>query len=269
MDLPSLFESFQEFLFSNLSNIAVLIVSLVILVLVKRIIENQLEKYQKNGKLDLDTSFLLRRITTWAFNLISIYLVFSSLGLKLDLVIGLWVLAGGTIIGFASINTVGNAIAGLILMFSKPFSIGDRIRFQEEFVDIEDIDLIYTRMRKLNDVIVSVPNQVLLETVIENYGSDRPITREYKFTFGYEDDIQKIKQILLDATDGVEGIIADPGPRVIISGFLDYALEYSLFLQIVDAKRILSIDSQTRENVYLLSTEKGMDLRTPTLIKNI
>ena len=232
-------------------------------------IESQVDKYHNNGRLDLDTSYMFKRITTWAFNLISIFLVFNSFGLKLDLVIGLWVLAGGTIIGFASINTVGNAIAGLIIMFSKPFSIGDRIRFQEEFVDIEDIDLIYTRMRKPNDVIVSVPNQMLLETVIENYGSDRPITRSYKFTFGYDDDIKKIKEILIKATNGVDGIINDPGPRVIISTFLDYSLEYSLFLQIVDSKKIFSIDSQVKENVYKISIEKGMDLRTPSLVKKI
>lgn len=269
MDLPLFLDTVQEFLISNLSNIAVLLVSLIILIILRRMIESQVDKYHNNGRLDLDTSYMFKRITTWAFNLISIFLVFNSFGLKLDLVIGLWVLAGGTIIGFASINTVGNAIAGLIIMFSKPFSIGDRIRFQEEFVDIEDIDLIYTRMRKINDVLVSVPNQMLLETVIENYGSDRPITRSLKFTFGYDDDILIVKDILLKSTEGVDGIISVPGPRVIISALLDYALEYSLFLQIVDSKRILSIDSQVRENVYLLSTEKKMDLRTPTLIKTI
>ena len=219
-------EMLQEFLLNNLGNIAIFLTSLITLIIVKRIIENQIDRFQKNGRLEVETSFLLKRVTTWAFNLLLIYLLFSTFGLKLDFVIGLWVLAGGTIIGFASINTVGNAIAGIILMFSRPFAIGDRIRFHEEFVDIEDIDLIYTRMRKPNDVLVSVPNQMLLETVIENYGKDRPISRAYKFTFGYDEDIHKIRELLIESTKDVEGIIIEPGPRVIVSTFLDYALEY-------------------------------------------
>lgn len=42
---------------------------------------------------------------------------------------------------------IGNAIAELIIMVSRPFKINDRLFFQEQYVVVEDIDLIYTRMR--------------------------------------------------------------------------------------------------------------------------
>ncbi len=92
-------------------------------------------------------------------------MIFNTLGIQIDFFLGLWVLAGGTIIGFASMNTIGNALAGIIIMVSRPFKIRDRLFFQEQYVVVEDIDLIYTRMRTLDNVVISVPNQILLETV--------------------------------------------------------------------------------------------------------
>lgn len=75
---------------------------------------------------------------------------------------GFLALAGGTIIGFASMNTIGNVIAGTIVLISKPFKIGDRILFNKQFADVVPIDLIYTRMKTLDNVLISVPNQQLL-----------------------------------------------------------------------------------------------------------
>jgi small-conductance mechanosensitive channel len=46
---------------------------------------------------------------------------------------GVFTVAGGTIIGFASMNTIGNIIAGLIVMVNRPFKVGDRIMFGNKF----------------------------------------------------------------------------------------------------------------------------------------
>jgi small-conductance mechanosensitive channel len=83
---------------------------------------------------------------------------------------GVLTLLGGTILGFAAINTIGNAIAGFIVMTSRPFRIGDRILFKGQFADVIAIELIYTKIETLDKVLVSVPNQEMLKTEIENLG---------------------------------------------------------------------------------------------------
>ena len=55
----------------------------------------------------------------------------AQFGFDVGLIAGFMALAGGTIIGFASMNTIGNAIAGIIVMISKPFKIGDRTLFNK------------------------------------------------------------------------------------------------------------------------------------------
>jgi len=56
---------------------------------------------------------------------------------------GLFALVGGTVIGFASINTRGNAIAGLIVVINRPFGVGDRLYYKGQFIDVEGMEISY------------------------------------------------------------------------------------------------------------------------------
>jgi small-conductance mechanosensitive channel len=82
--------------------------------------------------------------------------------------LGFIALVGGTVIGFASINTIGNMIARLIEMTNRPFGVGDRLYYNNQFVNVEGIEIIYTKVRTIDDVLLAIPNQELLKTEIEN-----------------------------------------------------------------------------------------------------
>ena len=104
------------------------------------------------------------------FASIAIGFVVAQFGFDFGLIAGFMSLAGGTIIVVGSMNTIGNAIADIIVIISEPFKIGDRILFNEQFADVVSIDLIYTRMKTLDNVMLSIPNQQLLTSEIYNYG---------------------------------------------------------------------------------------------------
>ncbi|NIQ05175.1 MAG: mechanosensitive ion channel, partial [Candidatus Korarchaeota archaeon] len=92
-------------------------------------------------KLEENVAFTLRKIFRWVAGLIILAVIFAQFGIELGVVAGLLALAGGTIVGFAAMNTIGNALAGIIVMTSRPFKIGDRILFQGLFADVVAIDL--------------------------------------------------------------------------------------------------------------------------------
>jgi small-conductance mechanosensitive channel len=65
--------------------------------------------------------------------------------------------AAGTIIGFSSRNTISNAIAGILLLSSRPFKIGDRIRtsVNDELIgDVIEITILYTKLRTIRNELV-------------------------------------------------------------------------------------------------------------------
>ncbi len=82
-------------------------------------------------------------------------------------------------------------------MVSRPFEIGDRILFNDKFADVVDVALIYTKMRTLDNVLISVPNQELIGREIENFGKDRIIRRKCAVSADYSTNREHVEKALL------------------------------------------------------------------------
>lgn len=254
---------------SNLGSIVASAVLVFLLLLVYRVISSNVTRLTTQGILDPNSAFLISRLVKWAFYLVVTVIVFNVLGVKVDLFLGLWVVAGGTIIGFASMSTIGNAIAGLILMVSKPFKIRDRLLFQDQYVEVDGIDLIYTRMRTLDNVLISVPNQMVLNTVIQDYSTYDVVRRRCVVTVDYSEKPQRVRELLLEAIQKVDMILDEPKPFVWVTDLQSFSMEYTLFYFIDDVMKIIMTDSGVREAVYEVLTEAGIDMTTPNLIKSV
>lgn len=175
----------------------------------------------------------------------------------------------GTIIGFAAINTIGNAIAGLIVMTSRPFEVGDRIFFNGKFADVISIELIYTKMLTLDNVLVSVPNQELIKAEIHNYGKKRIIRRSCTVTIGFEYDSSMVEEALLKAAEKVKDVLAEPKPYVWITKFQNYAVEYTLYVFVNNVKRLPEIDAELHRAVLQTCKQRKIDISTPLLLKQL
>ncbi len=254
---------------TNVWNIISVVIILVAVYLFYNFMLKQLTRFKTEGKIDETVSFLLVKTLRWGSIIFVVAFIIAQFGIRIDLVAGLFVLASGTVIGFAAMNTLGNAIAGIILMISRPFKIGDRVFFDGKFADVEEIDLIYTRMKTTDNVIISIPNQKLIQTEIEDYGRGRIVRRRHAVTAGYEEPPEKIEAALLEAAGNVKGVLSDPNPFVWITEFQNYAVEYTLFVFIRNLKRILEIDSAVRKSIFEVCKRQGIDISTPSLIRSL
>ena len=254
---------------NNLLNLITNLVMVGLILVSYRILRREIDRLRKNEIIDLNTAFLFKRISKWTLYIILGVLIFNTLGIKIDFFLGLWVLAGGTIVGFASMSTIGNALAGIIIMVSRPFKIKDRLFFQDQYVIVEDIDLIYTRMRTLDNVVISVPNQILLETVISNQSVYDLVRRRIVVTADYSEPPEKIRRILLSAITKVNEVIDEPEPYVWITNFPNYAMEFTLFYYIKDTQLSQMVDAEVRESVINEFAENEVDMSTPNLIKSV
>lgn len=188
---------------------------------------------------------------------------------SLGLITALFTLVGGTIIGFAAMNTLGNMIAGIIIMVSRPFSVGDRILYDGKITDIVEIKLIYTTMVDLDNLKISVPNQLLLSQEIIDFGKKEIIRRHVTITPGFEEDRNKVEEVLLNAASKLHQVLKDPKPYVWINSFQNYAVEYRLYVFIKDIKDLPLIESELHKAVLDACKENNIDIRTPLLHKKI
>jgi small-conductance mechanosensitive channel len=211
----------------------------------------------------------LTRVARWGSALAVLSALLFQWGVTLGVVSAILAIFGGTIIGFASVNTLGNAIAGLIVMISRPFKVGDRIFFNDQFLDVVSVELIYTKMKTPDNIIVSIPNQELLKVRIDNYGKESVVRRHCAVTPGFEYDSQLVEKVLLEAAEAVQGVLAEPKPYVWITGFGNYAVEYTLYVFISDIRRLLEIDAELHRKVLETCKKYEVDISTPLIVKQL
>lgn len=180
--------------------------------------------------------------------------------------------AAGTIIGFSSRNTISNAIAGILLLSSRPFKIGDRIRpsSNDDLIgDVLEISILYTKLRTIRNELVTVPNQMLLQQQIINYSGLDIVACVIEVSLTYEHKRQRIENLLLETAEKTTEIIRDPAPMVLLKRLDSYAAVYELRAYTNKPNDFLKIQSELRKNVYDIFQAHGMDLTVPQAQANI
>lgn len=180
--------------------------------------------------------------------------------------------AADTIIGFSSRNTISNAIAGILLLSSRPFRIGDRIQpsSKDDLIgDVIEISILYTKLKTIRNELVTVPNQLLLQQQIINYSGLDVLACSIEVSLTYMHKRQSIENLLLEAAENTKEIILEPQPVVLLKRFDSYAAVYELRAFTNKPNEFLKIQSELRKNVYDKFQMHGMDLTVPQAQANI
>jgi len=260
-----LLEWLSLYLFPIIISILAIIIGYIIYVLVKK----QLLKLVKHEKLEKNTANNIIKLVKYLIVLIILTAILTQFAQSIGLITALLTVVGGTIIGFAAMNTLGNMIAGIIIMVSRPFTVGDRILYDGIITDIIAIKLIYTTMVDLDNIKISVPNQRLLSLEIKDYGKKEIIRIHVAITPGFEEDRKKVEEVLLTAASKLHQVLDQPKPYVWINSFQNYAVEYRLYVFIKDIKNLPLIESELHKSVLDACKENNIDIRTPLLHKKI
>ncbi|MEO5569243.1 MAG: mechanosensitive ion channel family protein [Gemmatimonadaceae bacterium] len=125
---------------------------------------------------------------------------------------------GSVAIGFAFKDIFQNFFAGILMLITKPFVVGDQISFKEFEGNVEEIQTRATYLRTYDGRRIIIPNgELYINSVIVNTAFPRRRI-EYDFGIGYGDDIDEVKRILLAVMGETEGISPDPRADVIVVG---------------------------------------------------
>jgi small-conductance mechanosensitive channel len=265
-------DSIGKWAIDNWPNIVFSLLAVVVGYVVIKVVAREIKSLRSQNRLEQHAAYTLNRILKWLIFVGVFSIILAQFGVTLGEVTGLLTVLGGTIIGFAAINTLGNTIAGLIVMTSRPFKVGDRIFFNGQFADVEAIELIYTKMRTLDNVLVSIPNQELLKAEIDNYGKKSVVRRGCSVTAGYEVSSEKVESALLEAANRLvemKDALKKPEAYVWVTKFGNFAVEYTLYVFINDIKRLPQIDSNIKRTVLDSCKKHGIDITTPTIIRTL
>jgi len=138
------------------------------------------------------TRFFIIFITCWL--VIDSVFTFSAEAVYVS--IGLLVLA----LGYALKDLFASVVAGLILMFDRPFHVGDRINFANHYGEVKEIGLRAVRIVDLGDNLISIPNSRFLSESVSsaNFGGLDQMC-EFRFYIGCQEDFERAQQIIYEA----------------------------------------------------------------------
>jgi small-conductance mechanosensitive channel len=138
---------------------------------------------------------------------------------------------GGLALSLAAQDTLADAINGFIILFDRPFRVGDRIEINElnTWGDVIEIGMRTTRIQTRDNRMVVVPNSKIGKSQIVNYSYPDPHYRlQLDFLVSDAHDLEEIRAIMMDAVRGVEGILTDQPVQALVQEIGDGSLRFRL-----------------------------------------
>lgn len=134
--------------------------------------------------------------------------------------------AAGLAVGLALKNSLQNFASGVLLIIFRPFKTGDFIDAGGTSGVVESIAIFNTVLRTPDNREVIVPNSAIYNDSITNYSTRSTRRIDMVFGIGYEDDIKKAKDIMLDILSQDERVLKDPEPQVALSELADSSVNF-------------------------------------------
>lgn len=173
---------------------------------------------------------------------------------------------GSVAIGFAFREILQNFLAGILILLTEPFRIGDQIVFGTYEGTVEDIQVRATTIKTYDGRRVVIPNaELFTNAVTVNTAFDKR-RLQYDIGIGYGDDIDHARTLVLEAVRGVDGVLSEPVPDAIVVDLAGSSVNIRARWWIQPPRRADALDLQDRVLTAIKNklTENGIDLPFPT-----
>jgi small conductance mechanosensitive channel len=192
--------------------LAVMAAFLVVYLVVRAALKPVFER----SRLEVDVRHLLESVAKYAILGFGAILALDQLGFNVtSLLAGLGV--AGLALGFAAKDTLANFIAGVTILWDRPFRVGDRVEADGEFGQVKKITLRSTRIHTNDNQVVIIPNQNIVNNKIINHTMQASLRLVIPFGISYEADIVRAREVVLDLIRGDTRVRERPAPEVVVT----------------------------------------------------
>jgi len=171
---------------------------------------------------------------------------------------------GSVAIGFAFKDIFQNLLSGILILISEPFRIGDDIVVNGMEGNVEDIQIRATFLRSPDGRRIVIPNATVYTSAVTVNNAYQRRRCEFVVGIGYEDDMQKAKQIIMDILDHNLNVLSQPGFSVNVTALADFSINLTVrwWVNTTETSTSTSI-SEIQELVVTAFDEKGISIPYP------
>lgn len=120
--------------------------------------------------------------------------------------------AVGLAVSLAVKDSLSNLTSGVVVILSKPFALDDYVQIGDSEGTVKEIGFFYTVLGTIDNKKVMIPNSQVSSSKVVNYSAEKMRRLDLTFSIGYEDDIKRAKQIVLDEIENNPLSTSEPMP---------------------------------------------------------
>lgn len=212
---------------------------------------------------DSGLRYTLARMSQYVIVIIGVFVSFQFLGINLT---GLAVIFGflSVGIGFGLQNITSNFISGLIVLFERPISVGDRVEVNNIEGDVQEINIRSTKVKTLDNISIIVPNSQFVSQDVVNYSHGDPTYRLHvNVGVAYDSNLEDVLKALNEVAEESENVLKNPAHDVHLRNFGDSAWDMKLLVWIPDVKKKYSVLNELNQAIVRKFRDMNIEIPFP------
>ena len=155
------------------------------------------KKFLERSSIDDSVASFMMSIVRIGSKVIVIMMAVTTLGIETSSILAV-LASAGVAVGLALQGSLSNICSGLLILLVRPFKVGDVIKEDTHGNEgtVVAIDLIYTRIKTVDNKVIVIPNSVITSSSLTNVTGQSERRLEIRFGIGYQDDIKLAKAII-------------------------------------------------------------------------
>ncbi len=201
--------------------------------------------------------------------LIAGLIALSVLGVNLKS-LGLLVSALSVGLGFGLQHIVNNFISGILILFERPFRIGDWIVVNDKEGIVRKINIRSTELETFDKALIIIPNADIISGELTNWTlTDSQGRLTINVGVGYDSDLEKVLHLAVTATNDDDRILTDPPASAIVTSFDDSSIGIQLRCYIKDVMQRSVIKSDLMMRLQKIFNENGIEIPFPQRVVQV
>jgi small conductance mechanosensitive channel len=202
------------------------------------------------------------RLTRYALLGLAAIMALAQLGFDVGSVLaGVGIL--GLAVGLAAQETLANLIAGLTILWDRPFRLGDNVTIAGTFGQVTRIGLRTTRILTVDRLDAILPNKDVINQEIINHTLNPQLRLAVRLGIAYREDTREARRVLLAAVAGHPLILAEPKPTVAVMGLGESSVDLELRVWLKDPHSEREASCEMTELAKIALDEAGIEIPFP------
>lgn len=252
--IKNLFNSFLDYLPTLVFAIIVLIIGFLLSKFCIKLMSKGLNK----SKIDPTAHSFLKSLVRVSLYIILIVIVLTILGVPTTSIIAI-IGASGLAIGLALQNSLSNLAGGFLILFSKPFKVGDYIKTGTEEGTVEAISILYTRLLTIDNKAIYIPNGKVSNSTLINYTDEKLRRLDLTFSIAYENNFKTAEKLIEQVVRKNPLSILEPAPLVRVTKHASSSIDIICRVWVL-GENYWNLNYDLNEDVKTVFDENGISI---------